>query len=150
RPTPTPTPTPKPTPAPTPKPTPTPIQSVYYVVANADSVMLQCDGQVNRNTAGDHSSTTGQAYSYGCGSSAPASNFTLANHDGSMIKCNGGNPKGNNAWLPTSLGQQVVVYCVSRPTPTPTPTPKPTPAPTPKPTPTPIQSVYYVVANADS
>jgi hypothetical protein len=104
--------------------------SVYYVVANADSVMLQCDGQVNRNTAGDHSSTTGQAYSYGCGSSAPASNFTLADHDGSMIKCNGGNPKGNNAWLPISLGQQVVVYCVSRPTPTPTPTPKPTPAPT--------------------
>ena len=98
--------------------------SVYYVVANADSVMLQCDGQAKRNTAGDHSFTTGQAYSYGCGSSAPASDFTLANHDASMIKCNGGNPKGNNSWLPLNLGQQVIVYCVSDLTPSPTPTPK--------------------------
>jgi hypothetical protein len=133
RPTPTPILTPKPTPTPTPKPS----LPVYYVVANADSVMLQCDGQVNRYTGGDHSSTTGQAYSYGCGPSAPASNFTLTDHDGSMIKCNGGNPNGNGAWFPMSLGQQVVVYCVSSATPTPTPIPTPKTTPTPTPTPRP-------------
>jgi hypothetical protein len=114
-------------------PSPTPPLPVYYVVADADSVMLQCDGQVNRNTAGDHSSTTGQAFSYGCGPSAPSSNFMMSDHDVSMIKCNGGNPAGNGAWLPVAIGQQVVVYCVSGSTPTPTVTPTPTPTPTPSP-----------------
>jgi hypothetical protein len=123
------------------RPSPTTLP-VYYVIANADSVMVQCDGQVNRNTAGDHSSTTGQAFSYGCGPSAPSSNFMMSDHDASLIKCNGGNPAGNEAWLPLAIGQQVVVYCVSGSTPTPTVTPTPTPTPTPgpsgQPTPPPL------------
>src|ERR1700730_16933192 len=112
---------------------------IYYTVSNADSVMVQCDGQLNRNEGGDHSSTTGQAFSYGCGS-APTSNFMMGDHDGSMLKCNGGNPGGNGAWLPLQLGQQAVVYCVSGTTPSPAPsgtsTPTPIPAPSPSPTPT--------------
>src|SRR3984893_6093544 len=112
---------------------------IYYTVSNADSVMVQCDGQLNRNEGGDHSSTTGQAFSYGCGS-APTSNFMMGDHDGSMLKCNGGNPGGNGVWLPLLPGQQAVVYCVSGTNPSPapsgTPTPSPTPAPSPSPTPT--------------
>ena len=137
-PTPPATPTPTPIPAtptpdpPTPTPLPTPGPQVNYHISTADSVMLQCHGQLTRN--GTIYLSSGENSTYAC--SSPG----LPDHGAVLVKCNGGNPNGNSAWLSVTLGQSAKLSCTGGATPTATPMGTPTPIrPTPAPgTPTPL------------
>ena len=115
-------------------PIPTPGPQLYYQISSADSVMVQCDGQLMRN--GTVNLATGQGSTYACPSSA------LPDHGSVLVKCNGGNPSpsGNHAWLPVTLGQTANLSCAGAVGPTPkppTPSASATPSPQPSGIPTP-------------
>lgn len=124
----TPTPTPSPSNTATATATPTPVAAAYNI-ADHDSVLAVCNSQTTGN-ADSIAMNLGDSAGIGCGTSATAVSRNLATQTTVMLRCDGGNPNGNQHSNMQTTGQVVTYRCAPGVTPTPTPSQTATPVPT--------------------